>query len=180
MYEVNVFLKQSFNFCWHVVCTYFRYGHIFVLFCLFRRYLTRELTWHSQSSTRPSKMVFLLFENDETLERASVSLLMLSAKQGHMTGTIFNIFGMRRPLSGIEPWTSRTQSEHSTTRLYRRFCIQLKKLIWVNVLHKNMIWLENVTVDICCAKYTSFHLYIYFETSLLMLTHWIKVLTKPL
>ena len=48
----------------------------------FRRYLTRELIGHSQSSTR-SQRCYLLFENFENLERASVSLLMVSAKQGN-------------------------------------------------------------------------------------------------
>jgi len=43
-------------------------------------------------------LAILQFEN---LERASVSLLMLS---------VFNIFRMTRPLSGIEPWTSHTRS----------------------------------------------------------------------
>ena len=32
------------------------------------------------------------------------------------------------------------------------FVCSWKMLIWVNVLHKNNIWLENVTVDIWCAK----------------------------
>ena len=56
-------------------------------------------------------MVFLLFEN---LERASISILMLSAKPGNHWYH-FLMSGMTWPLSGIEPWTSRTQSEHSTT-----------------------------------------------------------------
>ena len=49
-------------------------------------------------------MVFLLFEN---LERASFSLLMLSAKQGSHWYHFFNVFGMPRHLSGIEPLTFR-------------------------------------------------------------------------
>ena len=60
-------------------------------------------------------MVFLLFSNLGTffkqmriLERASVSLSMLSAKQGHHWYHFYNVFGTTRPLAGIEPWTSRT------------------------------------------------------------------------
>ena len=50
-------------------------------------------------------MVFLLFEN---LERVSVSLLMLSAKQGKHWYPFFTVFGMTQPLLGIGPWTSRS------------------------------------------------------------------------
>ena len=66
----------------------------------------------SQSSKRPSKMVFLLFSNLRIvffgwgdLERASVSLLMLSAKQENHWYHFFNVFGMTQPLVGIEPRT---------------------------------------------------------------------------
>ena len=46
--------------------------------------------------------------------------LMLSAKQG-TTGTIFITFLVwRGPWFGIEPGTSRTRSQYSTTRLSRR------------------------------------------------------------
>ena len=49
----------------------------------------------------------------ENLERASVSLFMLSAKQGNHWYHFVNVFGMTRPLAGIEPGTSRTRGEHS-------------------------------------------------------------------
>ena len=94
--------------------------HRQICVCLFPQYLTRELIWHSQSS---SKIVYLLFENVLTWKRAIVSILMLSAKQGNYW---YQVFGMTRPLSGIKHWTSRTRSEHSTSRLLRQFCIQLK------------------------------------------------------
>ena len=60
--------------------------------------------------------------------RASISLLILSAKQGNLTGTIFiTSLVWRGPWLGIEPRTSRTGSQHSTTRLSRRlwYAIQL-------------------------------------------------------
>ena len=60
--------------------------------------------------------------------RASISLLILSAKQGNLTGTIFiTSLVWRGPWLGIEPGTSRTGSQHSTTRLSRRlwYAIQL-------------------------------------------------------
>ena len=69
-------------------------------------------------------MVFisiLQFETIENLERANVSHLMLSAKQGNHWYHSFNYFGMMQPLAGIEPGTSRTRREHSTTRLSRRY-----------------------------------------------------------
>ena len=53
-------------------------------------------------------MVFLLIENFENLERPSVSLLMLNAKQENPIVPFFNVFGMKRLLSGIEPWTARS------------------------------------------------------------------------
>ena len=81
-------------------------------FCLFGSYLTRELIW--QSSIRPSKMVYLLFE---IFERAGVSLLMLSAKQGNHWYHFLTSLVWRGPLSGIEPLTSHTRSEHSTARI---------------------------------------------------------------
>ena len=47
--------------------------------------------------------------------------LMLSAKQGNYSGTIFiTSLVWRGPWLGIEPGTSRTRSQHSTTRLLRR------------------------------------------------------------
>jgi len=56
----------------------------------------------------------VIFEN---LERVSVSLLMLIATQGNHWYHFYNVFCMTRPLSEIEPWTSRTRSEHSIIRL---------------------------------------------------------------
>ena len=48
---------------------------------------------------------------------------MLSAKQYHF----YNVFGMTRSLTGIVPGTSRTRSQHSTTRLSRRWFIYIIK-----------------------------------------------------
>ena len=47
---------------------------------------------------------------------------MLSAKQGNLTGTIFiTSLVWRGPWLGIEPGTSRTRCQHSTTRLSKRW-----------------------------------------------------------
>ena len=81
----------------------------------------------SQSSKRPIICFFLLFSNLrfyfllENLERASISLLMLSAKQRNHQYHFFNVFGMTRSLAGIEPWTYHTRSKHFITRLSRRY-----------------------------------------------------------
>ena len=45
---------------------------------------------------------------------------MLSAKQGNYWYHFYNVFGIRGPWLGIEPRTSRTRCQHSTTRLSRR------------------------------------------------------------
>ena len=52
-------------------------------------------------------------------------LWMFSAKQGHYWYHFYNVFGMTRPWLGIEPGTSRTRSQHYTTRLSRRRYITL-------------------------------------------------------
>ena len=46
--------------------------------------------------------------------------LMFSAKQGNYWYHFYNVFGMTDPCLGIEPGTSRTRSQHSTTGLSRR------------------------------------------------------------
>ena len=45
---------------------------------------------------------------------------MLRAKQGNHRYHFYNVFGMTRPWLGIEPGTSRTRNQQSTTRLSRR------------------------------------------------------------
>ena len=45
---------------------------------------------------------------------------MLSAKQGNYWIHFYNVFGMTRSLTGDWTRTSRTRSQHSTTRLSRR------------------------------------------------------------
>ena len=70
----------------------------------------------------------LQFENFENLERDSVSLLMLSAKQGNHWYHFYNVFGMPRRLAGIEHWTSRIQSEYCTTKLSKWLVVWLQYL----------------------------------------------------
>ena len=62
-------------------------------------------------------LLFLLIENVEHLERASVSFLMLSAKQGNHWYHLLTNVGMPRPLSGIEPWTLQTSHLKHNTKL---------------------------------------------------------------
>ena len=51
---------------------------------------------------------------------------MLSVKPGNCWYHCYNVFGMTRSLIRIEPGTSRTRSQHSTTRLSRRRCSMMK------------------------------------------------------
>ena len=84
----------------------------------------------SQSSTRPSKIYHIaiyLFN----FEKVSVFLfLMLSAKQGNYLVTFLTALVWRLPWPGIEPGTSRTRSQHSTTRLLRKLSLVYVCLTW--------------------------------------------------
>ena len=60
----------------------------------------------SQSSIRPSYMVILQFENFENLERASVSLWMLSAKQGNHWYHFLTSLVWRGLYQGLNPGPS--------------------------------------------------------------------------
>ena len=109
------------------------------LFVLFRRYLTRELIWHSQSSIRPSKIVFFLFEN---LERASVSLLVLSAKQG----TLF----LTRP-QGSNPGPPALDGRtlplgYQGGLLYPYYLFEPATLIFRNVMYNHVLWVISLTL----------------------------------
>ena len=65
---------------------------------LFRRYLTKELIWHGQSSTRPSKMVFLLFAVLRILKELVFPFKYWVLNKG-ITDTVFlNVIGMTRSL----------------------------------------------------------------------------------
>ena len=57
----------------------------------------------------------------ENLERASVCLLISSAKQGNHWYHFVNVFGMTRPLAGIEPWTSRNEYVNASRNLCKSY-----------------------------------------------------------
>ena len=60
-----------------------------------------------------SHILFItLFSYLNSWERASISLLMFSAKQGNYLVPFYNVFGMTR--------SSRIRCQHSTTRISRR------------------------------------------------------------
>ena len=78
-------------------------------------------------------------------EIASISLLMLSAKQGNYLYHFYNVFGMTRPLLGIEPGTSHTRSHCTLPLGYRGggsykikdlTCVFIKYIFWWNELRK--------------------------------------------
>ena len=81
--------------------------------------LLSVLRGHSFFSSKdfPSQILSITFISYlNSWERASISLLMFSAKQGHYWYHFYNVFGMTRSLTG--DW-----SQHSTTRLSRRRCL---------------------------------------------------------
>ena len=70
---------------------------VYSLVVLFRRHSSRELIWQfGQSAISPSKIILLLFAMSV---RASVSLLMLRAKQGNHWYH-FDVFGTTRSFNG--------------------------------------------------------------------------------
>jgi len=95
----------------------------------------------SQSSIRPSKMVFLY--KHFFLERASVSLIMFSAKQGYhfITSLVWS-----DPWLRIEPRTSRTRSQHAITTLIiideavklHLPCMNSQKICLISNIYLNM------------------------------------------
>ena len=94
--------------------------------------------------------------------RASISLLILSAKQGNLTGTIFiTSLVWRGPWLGIEPGTSRTPCQHSTTRLSRRrYLIYMTTLLLFAFSHFHIFRFLHITspghtIYICLLLMTS-------------------------
>ena len=78
-----------------------------ILFCLFRRHLTREIIWHESifHKTLKEGILFIYF-----WERAS------AIKQGKYWYHLYNVFGITRSLT--RDWTH-TRSHHYTTWLSR-------------------------------------------------------------
>ena len=71
----------------------------------------------------PDFIHFTCFLNLNSWERASIFPFECSALNKSTTGTIFiTSLVWRGPWLGIEPETSRTRSQHSTTRTSRRRC----------------------------------------------------------
>ena len=73
--------------------------------------------------------------------------LMYSAKQGHYWYHFYNVFGMTDPCLGIEPGTSRTRSQHSTTGLSRR-----RWYSWIPCIFVHIILIETMGMESCTRK----------------------------
>ena len=73
--------------------------------------------------------------------------LMFSAKQGNYWYHFYNVFGMTDPCLGIEPGTSRTRSQHSTTGLSRRLWYS-----WIPCIFVHIILIETMGMEICTRK----------------------------
>ena len=96
--------------------------------CVFSVRLVSVLRGHSANDLR-LRMIFYprfyplhLFSYLNSWERASIFPSEFWVLNKGTTGTIYfyNVFGMTRSLTGIEPGTSRTRSQHYTTKLSRR------------------------------------------------------------
>ena len=102
---------------------------LFFKFCLSVRLLS-VLRGHLVFSSPPQRSDFEGFLSQilsitclsylNSSERASISLLMLSAKQGHYWYHFITSLVWRNPWLRIESGTSYTQSQHYTTSLSRR------------------------------------------------------------
>ena len=101
--------QESGNFdIWNVFFLVLFYRTVFVLYVLTLFNEGANLTWVHKALKDSILFIYLFLK-----ERASVFLLMFSAKQGKYC------FIMSLVWLGIEPGTSRTWSQHSTTRLLR-------------------------------------------------------------
>ena len=115
MRDMNNFTcKRKETFVFNHVTSYCTTGQyvVFFYFCAFTAVYT---------VTKTKSIIFYLrfyplhlFTYLNSWERASISLSMLSAKQGNYWYHFYHVFG---PWLGIEPGTSSTRSQHSTTRL---------------------------------------------------------------
>ena len=88
---------------------------------LFSVRLVSVLCGHSVFSSPPQRPMTsdFLFSYLKSWERASISLFNVESLTRELLVPFYNVFGMTRPL--IEPGTSRTRCQHSTTRLSRRW-----------------------------------------------------------
>jgi len=116
---------------------------------LFRRYLMRELIWHESIFNKALKdgIFYIYF----VWERASVPLLMFSAKQGKYWYHFITPLVWRGPWLGIKPRTSCTRSQHSTTR-------PLSRRRYIEGIYSAFIHSLCIFVDILTVCYTFIHL----------------------
>ena len=116
-------------------------------FCFFNVRLLSVLRGHSVFSSPPQRPMTSDFEGffipdllsyPNSWERASIFPFECSVLNKGTTGTIFiTSLVWRGPWLGIEPRTSRTRSQHYTTRLSRRWYVgRVKLALNINYLNE--------------------------------------------
>ena len=95
---------------------------LFSCTCVVRIYMTK--LQHCLPICIFSLIILLLFQTSKLNYVSPPCIVIFSfiycAKQGHYWYHFYNVFGMTRSLTGDYTGTSRTRSQHSTTRLSRR------------------------------------------------------------
>ena len=121
----------TFDFC--------RFGWSFGFFITPQRPMTSDF----ERIFYPKFYPLHLFSYLNSWERASIFPFECSVINKGTTGTIFiTSLVWRGPWLGIEPGTSHTQSQRSTTRLSRRRCLVSWTLFVKNVACNNYCWLH--------------------------------------
>ena len=113
-----VSLQRSNMFCWVVFLAF-----DFCRFCVVIRFFhpRHNGQWPPTSKDFYTRSYPLHYFLILILEKEPVfPFSMLSAKQGNYWYNFITSLVWRGPWLGIDPWTSRTRSQHYTTRLWRR------------------------------------------------------------
>ena len=126
---IRVTLLFVYLYIFHVAYFY----NFFYIFCLafdFCRFCVVIRFFHPRHN---GQFPILILEKEPVFP-----FLMFSSKQGNYWYHLYNVFGMTRSLTGDEPSTSRTRSQHSAPRLSMRRYVAYK-LLWLYVCVRLMI-----------------------------------------
>ena len=129
----------------------------FCRFCVVIRVFSsppqRPMTSHFEGFSIPDFIHYIYFPILVLEKEPVFSFLMFSPKQRNYWYHFYNVFGMTRSL--IEPGTSRTWSQHSTTRLSRKWSVRyISRCLCVISGMLDVRW--SVTCWIVCDKHCTF------------------------